>query len=70
MRDSIHFKVCTRCFTFNQEGIIEDALNGFVRQKTSFPVVYAVVDDASTDKTADVIRAFLESGFDGESPLS
>lgn len=60
------YMVCTRCFTYNQESYILDALKGFVLQQTSFPVVSVVVDDASTDKTAEVIRGFVYNNFDLE----
>lgn len=52
------FKVCVRCFTFNQSQFIEDALNGFVMQQTDFPFVAAVVDDASTDGEPLVLRDY------------
>lgn len=38
---------------------ITDALNGFAMQKTDFPFVCLVMDDASTDGEQDVIRNFL-----------
>ena len=43
------FKVCVRCFTFNQAKYIEETMNGFVMQQTDFPFVCCIVDDASTD---------------------
>lgn len=52
------YKVLTICFTYNQELYIEDALKGFVRQKTNFPYCALVVDDCSTDHNADIIRAY------------
>lgn len=45
-------------YTYNQENYIEETLKGFVMQKTNFPFVALVIDDASTDKTADVIRQY------------
>ena len=60
------YMVCTRCYTFNQESYILDAMKGFVLQQTTFPVVSVVVDDASTDKTAEVIRGFVYDNFDLE----
>lgn len=51
--------VCVQCMTFNHEKYIEDALNGFVMQKTDFPFVVAVVDDASTDNNASVIVNYV-----------
>ena len=58
------FKVCCRCFTFNQAKYITDALNGFTMQQTSFPYVCTIVDDASTDGEQDVIHQYVEENFD------
>ena len=52
------YMVMIRCFTYNHEAYIEDALKGFVMQKTNFPFVAVVVDDASTDGTAEIIRRY------------
>lgn len=52
--------VFVRCMTFNHEAYIKDALNGFVMQQTNFPFVVAIVDDASTDNNARVIREYLQ----------
>lgn len=57
------YKVLIRCFTYNQEKYIEDALKGFVRQKTNFPYCALVVDDCSTDRTAEIIKK-----YEGEYP--
>nr|WP_315217633.1 glycosyltransferase [uncultured Flavobacterium sp.] len=46
------------CTAYNQENYIIDALEGFVNQKTNFPFEIIVHDDASTDKTASLIREF------------
>ena len=64
MEQEYKYMVCTKCFTYNQESYIEETLYGFVMQETSFPTVTIVVDDASTDNTANVIRTFVESCFD------
>ncbi len=58
------FKVCARCFTFNQSKYITDTMNGFTMQKTDFPFVCCIVDDASTDGEQDVIMDYLEANFD------
>lgn len=58
------FKVCVRCFTFNQAKYITDALNGFTMQQTDFPFVCCIVDDASTDGEQEVIRKYVEENFD------
>lgn len=58
-----HYKICTICLTYNHASYIEDAMNGFVIQETSFPVVTVIVDDASTDGEQDVIRNYLKEHF-------
>ena len=49
-----------RCLTYNHEPFIRDCLEGFVMQKTNFPFVAIVHDDASTDHTADIVREYAE----------
>ena len=44
-----------KCLTYNHEPYIRQCLDGFVMQKTDFPFIAIVHDDASTDKTADII---------------
>lgn len=58
------FKVCVKCFTFNQAKYIEDAMNGFTMQQTDFPFVCCIVDDASTDGEQDVIKKYMDMHFD------
>lgn len=55
--------VCVRCFTFNHSSFINDAMDGFCMQETSFPFVCAIVDDASTDGEQDEIRCYLKEHF-------
>lgn len=57
------FKVTTRCITFNHAPYILDALNGFVIQKTSFPALYIIIDDASTDGAQDIIKKYMQEEF-------
>lgn len=52
--------VVISCLTYNHEKYLRDALEGFVRQKTDFPFVAVVHDDASTDGTAAVLREYAE----------
>lgn len=61
---NVDFKVCVRCFTYNQSQYIIDTLDGFCMQQTDFPFVCCIVDDASTDGTQQVIRKYLEEYFD------
>ena len=46
------------CTAFNQEKYIDQTLEGFVIQKTTFPFEIIVHDDASTDNTPLRIKAF------------
>ena len=50
--------VCIHCMTYNQEKYIEDTLKGIVMQQTSFPFIAVVVDDCSSDGTADIVRRY------------
>lgn len=58
------FTVCIRCFAYNHARYIEDAMKGFVMQETGFPFVAVIVDDASTDNTAQIISDFYNNSFD------
>ena len=52
--------VVINCITYNHERYLRDALEGFVMQKTDFPFVAIVHDDASTDGTATIVREYAE----------
>ena len=56
MSDNIQVSII--CNTYNHERYIRDALNSFLMQKTTYPFEILIHDDASTDGTADVIRAY------------
>ena len=53
--------------TFNHAPYIEDAMKGFAMQKTDFPFVSLIIDDASTDGTQRIITNFLNKYFDKSS---
>lgn len=64
MGSQYKFKVRVNCLTYNHSPYIEEAMNGFCMQKTIFPFVCTIVDDASTDGTPDIIRKYLDDYFE------
>ena len=46
------------CITYNHEDYIADAIEGFLMQKTDFKYEVLIHDDASTDRTAEIIRKY------------
>ena len=50
--------VSISCITYNHEKYISEALESFLMQKTNFKYEILIHDDASTDKTADIIRKY------------
>ena len=52
--------VSIKCLVYNHEPYLRQCLNGFVMQKTNFRFEAIVHDDASTDKSADIIREYAE----------
>lgn len=52
--------VSVYCMTYNHENYIRDCLDGFLMQKTTFPFEVIVHDDASTDRTQEIIREYAE----------
>lgn len=66
VQDNYDWMVCARCFTYNHAPYIEDAMNGFCMQKTSFPYVCVIVDDASIDGEQEIIKNYLDNHFELE----
>lgn len=46
------------CLAFNHEKYLRQCIEGFVKQKTTFQFEVLIHDDASTDRTADIIREY------------
>lgn len=53
-------KVVINSLTYNHEPFIRETLDGFLKQKTNFPFVAVVHEDASTDGTAAILREYAE----------
>lgn len=51
-------EVSVLCAAYNHEKYIRDTLEGFVIQKTNFKFEVLVHDDASTDRTAEIINEY------------
>ena len=52
----IMVSVC--CLVYNHEPFLRVCFDGFVMQKTTFPIEILVHDDASTDHSVDIIREY------------
>ncbi len=57
------------CLAFNHENYISDAIDGFLQQKTSFPIEIIINEDCSTDRTAEIIRQYAQKYPDVIKPI-
>ena len=56
----LDYRVLVQCRTYNQAKYIEETLNGFAKQQTTFPFVCLVIDDCSTDGEQQVIKSWMD----------
>ena len=61
-----NYLVYIQSITYNHAPYINDTLNGFCVQQTSFPFIAVIIDDASTDGEQDIIKDYLTQHFDVE----
>lgn len=57
------YMVRVSCITYNHADYIEDAMNGFCMQETTFPFVCTIVDDASNDGEQEVMKKYMQEHF-------
>lgn len=58
LRDDILITVW--CPTYNHENYIKETLDGFIAQETDFVFQVLIFDDASNDKTAEIVREYAK----------
>ncbi len=56
--------VFIRCLTYNHVSFINQALDGFIIQKTNFPFIAVIIDDCSIDGEQKVISDYMINEFD------
>lgn len=61
--------VSIHCPTYNHEHYIADAIESFLMQKTNFKFEILIHDDASTDRTAEIIKMYEEKYPDIINPI-
>jgi len=58
LKGSITPLVSISCMTYNHAPFIRQCLDGFLAQKTNFPIEIIIHDDASTDGTKEIIEEY------------
>lgn len=61
--------VSIECNAYNHEDFIAEALDSMLMQKTDFAYEILIHDDASTDRTADIIRSYEQQYPDIVKPI-
>ena len=49
------------CITYNQEQYIKETIEGFLNQKTNFPIEIIIHDDASRDETPKILKKYADA---------
>ena len=62
--DNYKYSVAAWCSTYNQKKYIEDTLRGFAMQEASVPMVFIIIDDASTDGEPEKLRKWALDNLD------
>ena len=52
--------VSVLCPTYNHEAFIGDAIEGVLSQKTEFKYELIIHEDASTDRTAEIVKEYAD----------
>lgn len=52
------------CITYNQDKFVGKTLEGFLMQKTNFPIEIIIHDDASTDNTKEILIDFKKKNYE------
>lgn len=52
--------VSVLCLVYNQAAYVKDCINGFLQQKTNFPIEVIINDDCSSDGTTDIVKEYAE----------
>ncbi len=67
--ENTKLRVTVVCVTYNHEKYIAQALDGILMQKTNFDFEVLVGDDASTDKTPEIVREYAKKHPDIIKPV-
>jgi glycosyltransferase involved in cell wall biosynthesis len=54
----VQIVVSVSCLAYNHEAFIRECIEGFLMQRTSFPIEILIHDDASTDRTATIVADY------------
>jgi glycosyltransferase involved in cell wall biosynthesis len=69
MKEEEEIMVSICCIAYNQEKFIADAIEGFLMQEVNFKYEVLLHDDASEDRTADIIRSYEQKYPDLIKPI-